>query len=234
MVYKMHSFHNGSFGRRVLKRELERQGTVFSERKVSGIMKQLELQSKYGRHKGKNVYTSANTNQYIKENLYARLGDVEKKQRIMSMDFTEQIVSGEKIYTCGVLLINERVLAGYSQGSACTAALAIEALERAIAEYGNPYMVLTDRGAQFTSKKFYDMMNKGNILHSMSRPHTPVDNCFIETFWKTMKTELGQLTLLNEQSYGMVVAYYVNYYNQFRPHSSLGYQPPAQALVRTA
>lgn len=234
MVKSMHDFHNGSFGRRVLKKELEKQGVFFSERKISRIMKQLGIQSKYGRHKGKNVYTSEHTNRYIKENLYAQLSCEEKKQNIMSMDFTEQIVAGKKIYTCGVISVNNKALLGYSQGSTCTTKLAIEALKQAFAEYGKPYMVMTDRGAQFTSKQFYDIMNEQNVIHSMSRPHTPVDNCYIETFWKTMKTEIGKLTLLNEQTYAMVVEYYVDYYNNIRPHSSLGYNAPLQALALTA
>ena len=63
----------------------------------------------------------------------------------------------------------------------------------------------------------------------MSRPHKPVDNCFIETFWKSMKVELGKTDLLSEQTYRMVIEYYIYYYNNLRPHSTLGYIPPLAA-----
>lgn len=49
----------------------------------------------------------------------------------------------------------------------------------------------------------------------------------IETdFLKTMKVEIGKASLLTKQTYRMVVAYYVYYYNNLRPHSTLSYIPP--------
>lgn len=63
----------------------------------------------------------------------------------------------------------------------------------------------------------------------MSRPHTPIDNRFIETFWKSMKIEMGKTDLLTEHTYRMVVDYYIYYYNNLRPHSSLNYRVPLSA-----
>ena len=54
-------------------------------------------------------------------------------------------------------------------------------------------------------------------------------NRFIETFWKSMKVELGKKDLLNEQTYRMVIEYYIYYYNNLRSHSSLGHLPPLAA-----
>lgn len=198
-----------------------------SERKISGIMKELGIRSKYGRKRAKNVYTSDKTKKYIHENLFAKLNYKERQNmEIWSMDFTEEEIKGKKIYTCGIVSVNRKILVGYSQGKTCNTKLATDALNKAFKEYGTPDMVMTDRGAQFTSKKFYDIMESLNILHSMSRPNTPVDNCYIETFWKSMKVELGKLNLLTEQTYSMVVDYYVYYYNNLRPHSTLNYRAP--------
>lgn len=44
-----------------------------------------------------------------------------------------------------------------------------------------------------------------------------------------MKVELGKKDLLNEQIYRMVIEYYIYYYNNLRPHSSLGYLSPLAA-----
>ena len=224
--------HNGSFGRRTLKRELEKQGYYYSERKISGILKQLECRAKYGRRKGKNVYTSNNTKKYLQENLYRQLSEEDKAREIWSMDFTEEKIDGKKVYTCGIISVNRKILVGYSQGRRCTTELAMKALDAAISEYGEPYMVMTDRGAQFTSEMFYDTMNEKGILHSMSRPHTPVDNRFIETFWKSMKVEMGKTKLLTLETYSMVVDYYVYYYNNLRPHSTLHYRAPLEVFPR--
>lgn len=122
-----------------------------------------------------------------------------------------------------------KILVGYAQGSRCTCDLAMEAFANAVLACGIPDMVMTDRGTQFVSRDFHAMLEDWGIRHSMSRPHKPVDNCFIETFWKTMKVELGKTDLLTEQTYRMVIEYYIYYYNNLRPHSTLGYIPPLAA-----
>lgn len=229
-VYEKFMEHHGSFGRRVLKRLLESDGVHISEYKISRILKTLGLRSKYGRKRGKNVYTSEESEKYIHENLFLKLSAEEREgMEIWSMDFTEEKVDGKKVFTCGIISTSSKILVGYSQSRKCNTALALDALMKAIDEHGVPDMIMTDRGSQFTSKAFYDMMESLNILHSMSRPHRPVDNRFIETFWKSMKVEMGKLDLLTVQTYCMVVDYYIYYYNHQRPHSSLGYATPISA-----
>lgn len=198
-----------------------------SERKISRILEQLGVRAKYGRKRCKNVHTSKATEKYIQENLFAQLSEAERKSmEIWSMDFTEEKIQGRKIYTCGIISVNRKILVGYAQGKKCNTALALEALNKAVAAYGKPAMIMTDRGAQFTSRDFHDMMQELSVQHSMSRPHKPIDNRFIETFWKTMKVELGKTCLLTEQTYAMVADYYFYYYNNLRPHSTLGYRTP--------
>ena len=222
--------HHGSFGRRTLKRLLEQKGVVLSEYKISRILKANGYHSKYGRRKAKNVHTSEHTEKYIHENLYAQLTPEQKDQmEIWSMDFTEEKIKGKKIFTCGIVSVKSKILVGYAQGNRCTTDLAMEAMANAMLAYSIPDMVMTDRGAQFVSRDFHAMLEDWGIKHSMSRPHKPVDNCFIETFWKSMKVELGKTDLLTEQTYRMVIEYYIYYYNNLRPHSTLDYQPPLAA-----
>ena len=229
-VCDMFILHHGSFGRRALKRLLKQKDVVLSEYKISRILKANGYRSKYGRKKAKNVHTSEHTEKYIHENLYAQLTPEQKNSmEIWSMDFTEQKISGKKVYTCGIISVNRKILVGYAQGDRCTTDLAMEAMANAMLAYGIPDMVMTDRGAQFVSRDFHAMLEDWGIRHSMSRPYKPVDNCFIETFWKSMKVELGKTDLLTEQTYRMVVEYYVYYYNNLRPHSTLGYLPPLAA-----
>lgn len=222
--------HHGSFGRRTLKRLLQQDGICISEYKISRILKENGYRSKYGRRKGTNVYTSKGTERYIQENLFAKLTpDQKSNMEIWSMDFTEQKIKGKKIFTCGIISVKRKILVGYAQGNQCTTALAMEAVANAMLAYGIPDMIMTDRGAQFLSRDFHAILEEWGIKHSMSRPYKPVDNRFIETFWKSMKVELGSTELLTEQTYRMVIEYYVYYYNNLRPHSSLGYVAPLAA-----
>ena len=60
-VYDAFVAHHGSFGRRMLKRILEKDHIVLSENKISRILKAYDLCPKYGRKRCKNVHTSKNT-----------------------------------------------------------------------------------------------------------------------------------------------------------------------------
>lgn len=223
----MYKLHYGSFGRRIIHRELIKRNIRISERKIGKILKEQGLSSKYGRKKGKNVYTAVPVNEiYIAENLYRKLSKEDKEKNILSIDFTEQIVNGRKVYTCGAINIRSKVLEGEIIDCKNNSEAACAVVEMAIKEYGVPYMVMTDRGSPFVSKSFYNLLKRYGIRHSMSRPHTPADNCFIETFWKSMKTEIGKVGHLTIEEYKIVMEYYRYYYNNERPHSTLGYCPP--------
>lgn len=212
---------------------LKADGITMSQRKISRIMAMKGLKSKYGRKKCKNVYTDKETSEkYVSENYLKKLSEETKRtQMIWSMDFTEQKITGKtgnkkKMYTCGIIDINEKVVVGHMISSKCTAEVAAETLKMAIKAFGVPYMVHTDRGPQFTSNKFHDTILEAGVIHSMSRPHTPVDNVWIETFWKSMKIEIGYVEQYGEEEYRMVIDYYIHYYNTMRPHSALGYMVP--------
>ncbi len=215
-VIDMFYDHHGSFGRRTLKVLLEREGISFSEWKISRIMKINGLISKYEVKKAKNVYTSKNTKKFIKDNIYSTLTEEEKKKEIWSTDFTEEKVGGKRIYTCGIKSINSKVMVGLKISTKLSSKLAIETLVEAIKGFGIPDMILTDRGSQFVSKSFQDTLEEYGIIHSMSRPHHAVDNCFIETLWRSIKTEIGPVKNYTLEEYSMIMHYFRDYYNHRR------------------
>lgn len=227
-VIKMFKLHMRNFGRRVIRKELKKEGISVSEYRISKILKANNLHSKYGRKKTKNAYTKEEVaEELISENIYGHMSKEERKgYEIWSMDFTEcKVLNGSKYIMCGIKSVNGK---GVSILRNCrnNAEAAIEALEEAIKKFGVPHMVTTDRGSPFISRSFNEKLNEYGIIHSMSRPHTPADNSNIESFWKSMKTEIGYTRNYTKEEFGIVVQYYEHYYNYSRPHSSLGYYAP--------
>lgn len=53
-----------------------------------------------------------------------------------------------------------------------------------------PQIIHSDRGSQYRSHEYRDLLEKEQIIHSMSEPGTPVDNAVIESFHKSIKREL--------------------------------------------
>jgi putative transposase len=230
--------HFGNFGRRIIHRELLKGNISISEPKITKILKYEGLSPKYGRKRGTNLHThKATAEKYVQENIYRQMeksGDEEvvkhlKDKTIWSMDFTEEKVNGKKVTTCGIVDVNKKVSISIIPNCGNTSEAAVACVKQGIAAFGMPYMIMTDRGSPFTSKSFHDLLVNEGIIHSMSRPHTPVDNRFIETFWKSMKVEIGKVSHLSVEQYLMILEFYQYYYNYQRPHSSLDYHAPLSA-----
>ena len=229
-VTRVFKAHHGSFGRRVLKRELEKEQIYLSEHKISLIMKDNDLTAKYGRKKCTNVHThKESAKKYVAKNIYWETKAEERPQQAWSMDFTEEKIAGKTVYTCGIISIKDKILVSRITGERNNAQTACKAVMQAIERYGIPEMILTDRGSPFTSESFHNLLEEKKIIHSMSRAHTPRDNRYIESFWHTMKTEIGSTQGMTLEEYKMIMDYYEYYYNNLRPHSRLNYEAPLTA-----
>ena len=85
----------------------------------------------------------------------------------------------------------------------------------------------SDRGCQYTAKRTKELVEAHGFRVSMSRPRKPNDNQPIESFWKTLKTELTDISNLDfEEARMEIVKYIETYYNSRRRHSSIGYMTP--------
>src|SRR5208337_4723417 len=65
----------------------------------------------------------------------------------------------------------------------------VEALEEALAHYGNPEIFNTDQGCQFTSTEFTGVLERRAITISMDGRGRCMDNIFIERLWRSLKYE---------------------------------------------
>lgn len=89
-------------------------------------------------------------------------------------------------------------------------------------------IIHSDRGGQYISNEYKELVRLWRIKPSMSRADDPYDNAFAESFWSRLKAELleGGLFLSVEDARTEVFAYIEGYYNRVRRHSSLGYKSP--------
>ena len=107
------------------------------------------------------------------------------------------------------------------------ASFCIEALEEAIALYGEPAIFNTDQGSQFTSDGFTDVLEDHNIEISMDGKGRALDNIYVERLWRSFKYEdlyLKSYENMRELKEG--VKKYFTFYNTERFHQSLDYITP--------
>ena len=102
------------------------------------------------------------------------------------------------------------------------------ALQQALT-LGRPEIFNTDQGSQFTDQAFTSILISADIRISMDGRGRALDNIFIERFWRSIKYEdiyLKEYSTVPALMSGL--GEYFTFYNQERPHQSLGYQTPAE------
>jgi len=224
-VLEIFGYHNGNYGERRIKIVLNRLGQTISRRRIGKILKKHALESKHGRRKlARNLYTATDC-QYIAENLIKGEG-VTAPNQVCQMDSSQFKYNHGKLFVSGIIDVYDKTVI-IKSGHRESKELIPETLEAKLRS-GKPQKLHTDRGTANLSLSVKELLDTNGIQQSMSAPHKPNENQYIETFWKSAKTEIGDTKNLSLEQLKMVLDYYIHYYNTERIHSSIGYLTPEQ------
>jgi len=135
------------------------------------------------------------------------------------------------VYLAVILDAYSRRVIGWELGETLQAELALAALRRALAQRPAPAGLIhhSDRGVQYCSAAYVEMLHAAGIAISMSRAGNPYDNATAESFMRTLKYEEVYLNQYRdvEDARERIGEFLESYYNRVRLHSSLGYRTPA-------
>jgi len=141
------------------------------------------------------------------------------------------VLTGEGwLYVVAVLDAYTRRILGWAMGSILDAPMTIAALRMALSRRQPPpgLIVHSDRGAQFASGAYRQVLAAHGLLASMSRKGNCYDNAFIESFWSSLKYETvyHRKFATRAEARTALFDYIESFYNRTRLHSSLGYVSP--------
>jgi putative transposase len=142
------------------------------------------------------------------------------------------------LYLAVILDAYSRKVVGWAMADHLRTELATGALEMALrTRRPKPGLIChTDRGVQYTSSAYGELLAAYQALQSVGRPGTCWDNSVAESFFATLKTELIYRHVWPTRRHAEVAIFefIAGWYNQHRRHSTLGYCSPADVERRTS
>jgi putative transposase len=210
------------FGSRQMTRWLRRLGYNVNRKRVRRLMELMGLEAIYRKPNLSRKHPSNPVYRYLLRRLV-----IDRPNQVWAMDITYIPIQGGFIYLCAVIDWYSRAVLAWELSNTLDASFCVQAVERAIAEYGVPEIFNTDQGTQFTSSEFTQPLLSRGVRISMDGRGRALDNVFVERLWRTVKHDEVYL-----KSYRSQIDAYTNlknfflFYNDHRPHSAFGDAEP--------
>jgi putative transposase len=210
-------------------RELRAQNVRIGRKRIVRLMRLLGLVTK--RRRRFVCTTKSDPRRPAAPNLLARDFTAPGPNQRWVGDATELLIgTSAKLYLAVILDLYSRFVVGWAVSPSNDRHLAIRALENAIKrrcpEEG--LMHHSDRGAPYTSEDYQRVLLSRGITCSMSRRGNCIDNAAMESWFSTLKAELGERFESFAEAKDELFDYIEVFYNQKRRHSSLDYMSPAE------
>jgi putative transposase len=145
---------------------------------------------------------------------------------IWATDFTELIFHGKKIYVSTILDLFTRQLMGLHVGTRKGAPLTVQTLANALFHHPRPTIFHSDNGSEYEAGVFIAMLEQYGITISRSRPGSPWENGYQESFYDKFKMDLGDPNRFKTLGELVAEIYRTLWeYNHTRIHSALKMPP---------
>jgi putative transposase len=226
---KLHTKHP-YFGVERIKHHLEAPFEGVNVKRIRRLMRLMGLEAVFAPlNRSK---TSEPNKEHEKYPYLLRGVNINHPLHVYSTDITYVPMKEGFMYLCAVIDWYSRFVLSWSISNTLTNDFCIEALEKALSEWGNPEIFNTDQGAQFTAKNFTQVLKDHKIQISMDGKGRALDNVFVERLWRTVKYEDIYLRAYENggQLYkGLEQFFY--FYNYQRKHQSLNNQTPFNCYI---
>ena len=232
LLKKIFEESRSTYGTRRLKVILEkRYGLIVSRRKIQKSLTQMNLKVKMKR-RYKIITTTSKHKLPISPNHLDRDFYSSNSNKAYVGDITYIPTNEGWLYLAVVIDIYSRKVVGWSMSHSLHTSLVNDALMMAIKRRSPKKGLIyhTDRGSQYASYEHKNILEKYEIIQSMSKKGDCWDNAVAESFFHSLKTEFvhHEVFLTRAQANEKIFEYIEIFYNRKRIHSSNNYMSPSE------
>lgn len=214
-----------NYGTRKIKKELAKLKQQVSRRRIGRIMKQEGLVSNYTVAQYKPHVDKCNESKVA--NIVNHQFSNQTEYNVVVSDLTYVRIGVAWNYICILVDLFNREIIGYSAGRNKDAHLVTQAFAKVKTNLNQVKIFHTDRGNEFKNKRIDETLDTFGIQRSLSMKGCPYDNA-VATY-KIIKTEFVKGRIFSSlEELHRELADYVNWFNNHRIHSALGYQTPSE------
>lgn len=228
VIKEMFDSMKGRVGAKKIRVCMMNQGYTISVRRVSRLMKELNLVCVSSK---KNIKYNFTPKSNFRNNRLNRKFTQEKPNRVWVSDITTLYVNYKPYYLCIIIDLFSRKVLAFSIESNQDTPMVLAAFKDAYKSRNCPFDLTfhSDQGGQYISYDFRKYLRSKRINQSFSNPGSPHDNAVAESFFRTIKAEeTRQHFYYTSDELKSSVAEYIGFFNDKRPHLKLGYKTPNQ------
>jgi len=215
--------------------ELRARGLSCGKNRVARLMRENGITAKTKRRYRKT--TNSQHKLPIAKDLLFRDFSSPAPNRKWSSDITYLRTHEGWLYLAAIMDIYSRKIVGWSLSSSLHTEISVSALAKALQNRKPaPKLIFhSDRGIQFASESFRNLLSEHGIVQSMSHKGDCYDNAIMESFFSTLKAEIKCFGSLDtKKNAELVVFEYIEaFYNRQRRHSALNYKTPEEFELST-
>jgi len=229
-IKRIYYEHKGRYGSPRITKQLKKEGIKCGKNRIARIMRKNDIAAKT--KKRFKVTTNSKHNYRAAANLIKQDFTAARINQKWVSDITYIKTSEGWLYLAGILDLCFKRIVGWSMGDRLTRELSIKALKQALKrrDIERGLIIHSDRGVQYACHDYVNLVAGRKLTQSMSGKGNCYDNAAMESFFKTLKTELTywQRYKTREEAKKSIFEYIESYYNRKRMHSSIGYMSPVE------
>jgi putative transposase len=218
-----------TYGRPRLTRHLQKLGHRHSQRRVGRLMRAAGLCARQ-RRRHRPQTTQSHHDGPIAPNRLPDALPPSRTNQVWAVDITYLQTGEGWLFLAVVLDLYSRRVVGWAFNPTLASELALAALRMALQQRRPEHGTLhhSDRGCQYASAAYRNLLAEHGLVASMSRTGNPYDNAKMESFFSSLKTECLHHCVLasHAQAQAVTFDYIEAFYNRQRLHSALDYQSP--------